>query len=467
MLTFLLRAAGTRFGLWGAVCAVGWLLLAGHAVAQAPVDVTELPPPSAIEQTLAERVEQNPQDAAAWRLLGRARLDRGDWTGALQALRQAVRYDSLSAAAYLDFGRALRHFGDHELAGLALQRTLDLAPESDYAAQARQFLEEWAAAPEIEQTSYEIRTFDGSNLTPLITDPDESMWDVLEDDLFIRLDVGVLYNDNVTLAPSSRELQAGGTDTAQGTASLVVQWYAANFDNFRAGPLLDLDFNWNEGSLNRFDLQSYRPGVFADGTWRAGSVKVKPRVTYSFTHDEFNGREFGDRHTIAASLGSYWTPTQISTLYYSIDNNDVVNDGATPDLTSQDGVSNTIGVLHDVVNRGSMFRQFRLGCDYSHVDTTGSNYRFQGVSLYTQGVFLLVEDVRLTLRGGWAYRDYFDYTLIPSRNTNIFRLSGELRRYFDYGFSAALVASYDRFDSESPLYTTDRFLAGGVVSWEF
>jgi hypothetical protein len=436
----------------------------------------QIAPPSSTSPTadvtslLEERVKLRPKDSAAWRLLGRARIEAEQWHAAREALITALRLDPLSVAAYYDFGCVARHMQDHELAAQALARAIEIAPESEYAELARTALKEMEEAGSIEPASYEIRSFDGSNLLPLITGPEEPFWKGVKDDFLIRIDLGAQYNDNVTLAPSSRELQTSADhNSAQGTASLTAQWYAVNTPTWRFGPTLDVDYTLNEHQLDRFNLQSYRPGVFTDGTIEVGDIKLRPRVAYAFTHDEFNGSTFGNRHNLAASLGAVWTKSQITTLYYSIDDNNVLNNGTDPSITSQDGVANTIGAVHDILNRteGVIFRQFRFGSDFSNVDTVGSNYRFRGVSIYTQGVWVLRPKLNLTVRGGWAHREYYDYTFTPSRNTNIWRLGGELRKYFDMGFSAALVAQYDRFESKNAQFNTDRFLTGGVATWEF
>lgn len=440
--------------------------------ASRPIDVTEHPAPAAsqpspIEQTLEQRVRENPNDAGAWRLLGRAYLQRGENRGALEALRNAVRLDDRSAAAWLDYGRVLQEFDQTALAVDAFNRVKELAPESDYATQARETLAAMAQASDVQTASYEIRSFDGSNIVPEVVGPDPSFWSTVEEDFRIRLELGAQYNSNVTMAPSSRELQNGTPASAQGNGSLLVQWYAIDTGTLRFGPSFDSDFTLNEGHVDNLNLQSYRPGAFINWTTLAGGYELKPRVAYTFTHDEFGGNTFGNKHSLAASLGTVWTPGQTSTLYYSLDRNNVANDGATPDITSQDGWSNTIGLLHDVIRRDSAFRLFRLGADYSHTDTTGSNFRYQGVSLYTQENFLIAPKWMVTLKGGWSYRDYFDFTLNPSRDTNILRGSAELRRYFKYGLSAAVFAGYDRFLSDNPQYDTDRFQTGGVLTWEY
>jgi hypothetical protein len=82
-------------------------------------------------------------------------------------------------------------------------------------------------------------------------------------------------------------------------------------------------------------------------------------------------------------------------------------------------------------------------------------------------MWVLVPQLHLTMRTGWAYRDYPDFDETPSRNAHIVRTGVELRKYFGAGFSAAAVAQYDRFVSRNDRFDTDRFLVGGTATWEY
>ena len=426
---------------------------------------------SAMEAQLEERVRRDPSDAAAWRMLGRMRMQQDDWSGAMIALRTAVKIDSFSAAAFYDFGVVSYELGEEEQAAGALQRVIALAPDSEYATAARMTLEKLTTSGVV-PASYEVRSFDGSNDAPLIRDPrdeeeTESFFKTLKKDLDLRIDFGTQWNDNVSMASSSRELVLGNLASAQGNTSLSARYIAIATDRFRFGPTLDIDYTLNEMNFDRFNLQSYKAGAFADAKFEWDDIQIKPRVAYSFTHDLFGGNTYGRRNTLATSVGFVWTPTQITTAYWSIDSNNIKNRGLDPTITSQDGVSNTLGVLHDYVRRESKFRTFRVGADMSHVDAEGSTYRYNGVSLYTQAVVVIVPKLHLTARGGWAYRDYYDFTQSPSRNTHIFRAGAELRKYFDHGMSAALVSQYDDFHTKNRNFRTDRFLAGGQLTWEY
>jgi hypothetical protein len=169
----------------------------------------------------------------------------------------------------------------------------------------------------------------------LIRDPrdeeeTDSFFQTLKKDLDLRIDLGAQYNDNVSMLPSSREDVFGSPASAQGTASISARYIAWTNDTFRFGPTLDVDYTLNEGNFDNLNLQSYRGGAFADAVFEFDDIKVKPRVAYSYTHDLFGGNTFGRRHTLATSVGFVWTPSQITTAYWSIDNNGIISNRPFP-----------------------------------------------------------------------------------------------------------------------------------------
>jgi len=469
--TWAVRAL-TRFVPAALVALAGALSLADEPPGVLPEEIQKSAQPlaakNAFEQELEARLKKSPKDGSAWRMLGRLRMQRGDWEGAMEALEYAVTLDQLSAAAFFDYGKAASRLGHLDAARAAFERTRTIAPESEYATEAQSLMEELESADGgVQLATYELRTFDGENLRPLIapeiTDKDPTWDDVLD----IRLDLGAQYNSNVTLAPSSRELSGQQRGSAQGMGALSMRWAAWNTDVVRIGPSFDTDLTLNERNLDQFDLQSYRPGLWIESTFDTGPVVVKPRAAYIYSYDEFGGNKFGDRHSLALSASGLWNDRQITTWYYAIDNNDIVDDGTDPSQTSQDGWSNTIGAVHDFVNRDFFWRNFRIGSDFQNVNTEGDIYRFYASSIYSQSIFVLAPRLNLKVRGGYAYRNYPDFPENPSRNTHVFRAGAELRKYFTDDLSAALYSNYDRFASKNERFDSERFINGAMMSWEY
>jgi tetratricopeptide (TPR) repeat protein len=111
---------------------------------------------AAIEAQLEDRVRRDPADASAWRMLGRLRMQNSDLSGALNALRTSIDVDPLSAAAFADFAAVSREMGDEAEAAGALERVIELAPDSEYAAAARVSLAQMTASGVV-PVSYEVR----------------------------------------------------------------------------------------------------------------------------------------------------------------------------------------------------------------------------------------------------------------------------------------------------------------------
>ncbi|HUG92674.1 MAG TPA: tetratricopeptide repeat protein [Planctomycetaceae bacterium] len=422
-----------------------------------------------IEARLRARVESDPHNSAGWRMLGRELLKTGDAHGARRALERAVEIEPDSPAAQFDLGRALVAVGDPARAGIHLRRSIDLAPDSPYAQPAREQLErlpaEYRDPPGVVAAGYEIRRFDGPQ-TPLAAEPDRRPYFARDEPLWIRLETGALYSTNVALAPTSRELPT----TAEGSFSLFAapeMEYAFDFGGgWRAGPSLAGHFTLNEGDFNGLNLQSYRPGAYIERFIDGGGTAIVPRLHYQFTHDEFDGVTFGNRHAVTASAAARWLDGDVSVVYWTADYTDFARDGTRPSVTSADGWTNTLGLSHDFVLDERWVRVLRVGVDVQRADTEGSDFRYNSVGL-NAGIYVPVADgLVLSLVGSWAYRDYFDFEFRPPRNEHVWRGSAELRKWLSECVSVAAVFNYDRFDSENPLFEADRSLSGIVLTIE-
>lgn len=424
-------------------------------------------PNARMEVYIGKRLRESPDDAAAWRMLGRIRLQQKRLAEARSAFQQSVKLDPTSAAAHFDLGRVLVELGKKDEARIHLKQVVKLAPESDYALDARPLLDRIGEGEsDVKRAGYQIRRFDGTqSVEPLLREKTEQE---RRSGLFapfgFRLEAGALYNSNVALAPVSRELSPQQPASAQGFVAPELEWVFLDRQKWRAGTTLAGYFNLNEGNFRQFNLQSYQPGLFVESFHAVGTVVLIPRVSYGFTHDEFDGETFGNRNALTPSLWASWNEQDSSLLYWTINYSNFLNDGAVPSITSQDGWTNVIGLSHDHLVEWRSLQLLRAGVDYMRADTRGSDYRFNGVNLYAEAVFVLGWQTELKLTGGWGYRDYADFQFTPSRNENIWRGGTELRKYFNDHVSAALVFNYVRFDSKNPLFAAERYLTGVVTT---
>jgi len=417
---------------------------------------------------LHSEVEREPDNGTSWRLLGRHLINLDQTSEAHAALTKAVELIPDSAAAWHDFGRACLALGYEDDAVEAFRIAIALAPESTYSESARSLLEELGhGESDIQLASWEIRRFDGEEYLDRLedTDPPRRRW--LPDSVTFRLETGLLFNSNVALAPVSRQLAPGERASFQFYAAPDVRWSVFDEPEWRAGPTYKGRYTFNEANFRRFDLQSFRPGWFTEWFIYHDDRLIVPSIAYDYTHDMFDGATLGSRHGLLASVATFWNDEHASFLFWATDYTDFRNDGIVPDVTSQDGWLNTIGLSHDVTLPYRHLHLVRGGVDVSQADTDGSDYRYRGVNLFVDGVFPIVESLELKLSGGWGYRDFPDYEFDPSRNESLWRGGAELRHYFSDNVSVAAICDYNSFDSRSPLFTADRLILGTVAEIEY
>jgi len=423
----------------------------------------------AMQSRLEARVKTAPNDGRSWRLLGRVYLKTHHEQEAFWAFERAVAIDPENAAANYDFGRVLFIAGRFEAAAPYLENALKLAPESEYAAPSRDYLTQLYAQAEesgIELAGYEVKRFDGSDLSERI---DDNLLEKAQEkrDFDFRLEAGLLYNSNVALTPISRELASGTRASFQAFIAPEIEYRWFSLGQWTAGPAFSSYFNVNENNFSEFNLQNYQPAFFLERTVEFEKYTLLPRVQYDFTHDEFEGKTFGNRHALTTSASAFWDNGETSFLYWSINYTDFAEDGLFPEIDSRDGWSNSLGLSHAVPTDWRYVDQVRAGVDVESADTDGSDFRFHGVYLYGESQTDIRDDLTFKLQLGWGYRDYPDFDLSPSRNENIWRIGGELRKYFTDRCSVALVFNYDRFDSANSLFEADRYVSGIVTQYEY
>tara|TARA_R110002072_G_scaffold238769_3_gene396480 strand:- start:131724 stop:133034 length:1311 start_codon:yes stop_codon:yes gene_type:complete len=436
-----------------------------------------------MQSRLEARVADEPENASNWRLLGKWKLKQNDLTGAKQALETSQRLDPQSAATQFNLATLWEALGNVNAAADHAVETIEIAPESSYAAEARGLLarinrtlpqpdlfqgEVSEPVGSVVQAGYEITRFDGSALSDDAEEmvpealPPASPWRV-------RVETGAVYNSNVTLSPVNRELYPGKRDSAQFFAAPELEYRAFSTDDWAIGSTFLGHFTFNEDSFRNLNLQSYQPGAFLERVFAATPNVHVARLQYGFAHDEFGGKTLGNRHTIMASAATVWESQDLTFCYFSTDYTSISGDGPVFSVTGRDGLTYRAGAAHTFACDQAFLKSIRFGVDGEHADLNGSNYRYQGVSLYTALEMPITEKLKFDLEGGWGYRDYFDFdtSSSPSRNENIWRAGCRLTHQLNNHWSLAGVFNYDRFDSENPLFASDRYLTGLVLIAEY
>lgn len=422
---------------------------------------------------IRERVQKRPHDPSAWRMLGRVQQQNGELTAAKTSFRKAVKLGPLNAAAHHDLGMLLIELEQVSDGLEELLRVVELAPESEYALSAKPYLNAWGIEPAKPEESpitlvgLEAGEFDGSQLRE---ETDNPLYEPISDPrdvLDLSLDIGFRYNSNVALAPTSRQLSPGNKESFQLLLSPDLEWTVSEGETSRWGLTYYGQWTFNEGKFRNFNLESYQPGMFWEGDFDDGQTLWTPRIAYDFIHDEFDGTTFGNRNQITTSLLAIWNAVDSSYLYYSTNYSAFLNDGTAPAFTSQDGWSHAIGGSHEWYWKDRRFRSFTLGADLQHVNADGSDYRFNGIQMYAETMFVPAETWKLTLEAGGGIRDYYDFVGTPSRDEFNLRGAIELEKEFNDHFSIVSFLRYQSFNSDNPLFDADQFLAGVLSKFEF
>jgi len=427
-----------------------------------------------IESRLQRRVNDNPRDASAWRLLGRLRLQHDELEAAYVALARAIELAPDSAAAQYDYGCILVLMEMPILGEQHLRKVVKLAPESRYATEAVELLNRISdSSPDIpvQTTGFEVKRFDGSDLSKALEEAERIEQELTPSStrspFDFQLEAGLLYNSNVALTPLSRELSPAEPESFQFFASPNLEYRIVNGSEWRAGPTFNGYFNLNESNHKNLNLRNYTPGLFVERRIDGDRAIHLTRIQFDYTHEEFDGNTFGNRNAVTLSNTAYWDRRNVSYFYWSADFTDFTSDGVLPTITSRDGWTNTVGLSHAFYPECWYLYKFRLGADLQFADAEGSDFSYHGVNLYTEANIPLTQTVSLILELGWGYRDYFDFEFTPSRNENIWRGSLELEKELNDSLTAAAVFNYDRFDSENVLFEADRFVTGVVLRYEF
>ncbi len=436
-------------------------LLAWHSQAAA-----QQSQPPAMREYLEARVRARPEDPASWRMLGHVLLEAGEYHGARETLSRAVELDSNSAAARFDLGLALLNLGDRTAAAEQFQHATKLAPESEYAARAREHLARLpASAPsgEIALAGYEVRDFTGEDRIDRILREEPyacSPWSVY-------VEMGGQYNSNVALTPTSRGLTNSEAAGWQAFISPELEYRLVNGEQWRSGPLLAGFFSLNEGPASDLNLQSYQPGWFVERSVYLETSVLVPRLSYQYTLDQFSGFTFGDRSAFTGTLTNYWDSGNTSVVYARVDFTEFADDGLDPAFTSQDGWTTSFGFSHRQCLGRPLLEAVVGGFDFELVDTEGTDNTFRGAAFYLETETRLTEGLSLFLSGNVGFRDYYQFTGTPPRDELVWGLSARLQQQFTDNWSVAAVFRYDSFDSDNAEYQAERYIAGLMSVFEF
>lgn len=435
---------------------------------------------------LLELVREDPSRSDSWRMIGRICRQQDKPEKARTALEKALAAQPDNIAAHFDLGHLLVELGESAEADRHFDEVMSLGPESSYAdelveagirhrdpgtTRSVQPLVTNALFGEADETSgletigYELQTFDGADDLDRQIERLDSDAVSPDDRLRTFVELGALYNTNLSLTPISRGLGRSDGASFQTFFNPSVEWIALCNDTWRGGPLARGYFTLNEGNFDSLNLSSFQPGVFIEHDMQWDSRTVIGRVDYVYGIDLLGGDRFGDRHALTGSLTTILPDADVVYAYLTTSYSDFAQDGTTPSIESLDGPAVTAGMSRFFQTGHRLLTTWSLGADVEWADTRGADFRYAAATLHGDATFQLTETVSLIPRAGIGYRDYPDFTGPIERDELTWRLGSRLRWQFSETMAVSAVVGYDRFASDNPQFDTDRTEAGIVFTW--
>ncbi|MFO0939815.1 MAG: tetratricopeptide repeat protein [Pirellulales bacterium] len=430
-------------------------------------------------ELLKRRLEMDPSLAENWRMLGKYYLKSNNIADAISTLHRAIELDPNSAAAHFDLGQAYLANQKHDLATFHFQKVIALAPTSGYArelidanlvdAPAEMLNQESAlevlANPNLIPASYQMQTFDGS-------DDLQQRSNHLEVDAHSKpqrvrafLEAGSLYNSNVSLTPTSRELRSVRAASAQAFINPEFEWLLVSKGPLRAGPITRGYFTANEGHLSNFNLASFQGGMFAERDVTNGSNFVLGRFEYLYVLDLLAGKRFGNRHTITPSITSVRPDGGFYYIYGSVSFAQFADSGSNPTTDSLTGNTYTVGASRLYKTQLPVLRSCSVGADFESARTQGLDFRYNGISVHGSTNWSLSEKITFNPETGIGFRNYYAFTGAPSRDELIARCSTRLRYQHNSYWALSAIGSYDRFAAKNDAFDAQRVQAGLVSTF--
>ena len=408
---------------------------------------------------LKERVSNEPENSNNWRMLGHWKLEQGDIKGAIADCEKAVELDPENASAHFDLARASFEKKKFQVAKTHFEKVIELSPASKYGREADGFLEKIGA-----QLPTPGRVGPGSDLSPNRFGGVAGQTEIRLNSrkvFNLQIDFGMAHNSNVELAPISRDISQGQSDSLQLFIAPQMDYRAWESDSEDFGFTLNGYFTLNEGNKDDFNLQDYRPGVYFQKVFQEDVNKKVLRFQYNYALNQFSGENFARRHSFTTT----WFVSRLesdSAIYWTIDYSDFAADGVDPSITSADGWTNTIGASHSFYVRRRWLQAIRGGVDVQLADLTGSDFAYDGVFLYVAGETPLPWFWEMNTQLGWGHRNYHNFTQTPSRNEDLIHASVEIYRDMTPNWRVSAFATYDRFASDHPSFDSERTLIGIV-----
>ncbi len=395
--------------------------------------------------TLLESAAQDsPGSADIHRILGVCRMEAGDYAGAEASLLEAIRLQPSSSAARLSLARVLALRGAIDEAAERLREVLALAPESSYAAKARDIL------PGLEQLK-----------ETLLVQEVPRRWD-----LYLR--IAGEYDDNVPAR--SRHNPASDTDSARAVASARAAYRLADQRIHPRLPTLEGGYSiyrsWHDDSAFRsYDVTSQSASVELSRYGELLGRWVKLSVAGVYTHTELGGEAFSESAGVDSALTLQPAPALLAVAAHSAHWKEFEDDTEFPGFFSRDGLEQEARLeayAYLLKNR------LILGLAYAYLwnDVDGSQFELDRHSVRASATAALPAKLRLYASATYATEDYDRFTPDPRREDDRLTAYASLSRpLWNPDWRAELNATYSTSDSSQEFAEYERAVYGLALSW--
>jgi tetratricopeptide (TPR) repeat protein len=330
--------------------------------------------------TLKNMLEKNPADMEAWYFLGRAYNRLNQFEKALDALIQAGILGFEGPDWEREIGIALLGRGLNRKALRALQKARPNDPEAAYfrgiaatrlglREEAAQAFSVSAADPVFEEKA---RRFQAAASYPATRD---KAWDV-------SLNLGLAYNDNLTLTPDFTPFPGGARPEGDFQYDLAATWAIAFYRS------RDMEIGIRgfvngafPADIDNFDNITYRGAFF----WRKSLQSLQLRLLAGFTGTNFDWDHYSSAWDLQTGLSlreTDWTWTDFD---YTL--KDVSFSATPPDpLEDRDSVFNILSIKQHFVFRSLLLENrntsFSVGLSLPWRNADGGAYDGNGTSLH-------------------------------------------------------------------------------------
>lgn len=424
------------------------LLWTAAAPAQGAVDLLQTPAAAAFkagdyeraETELARLASENPEDVTILRYwaITLQKLER--YPDSLAVFKRALTLAPTNPAVRYHLAVTLYKAGFPEAAAQSFADVLRLAPQSEYANLARQYLDAISAQLAKAQRPAEPARFG------------------------VYAQAGAQYDSNILAAPDGA---TGDRNGGRYNGYLSGRYYfARNADWVGTVDLSGYAAGYGESRFDALRISQWNPGVSLQRSIKLGPFPSVDAIRYDYLNVELDGEGYSKSNVVTLSSRIAFSPRTTTSFFYRYTHDAFADDGFDPRFSSRDADNHAAGVvntwyLHD--RRVEIDAGFELGTN----DAEGVNFNYDTYTLRSGARFTLPAKLHLDVDLSWGRDRYPDFAGPVRRTTDRLDLDLSLKRWFGSRFLIQLNAAWRDEDSSYDALTWDRYILGLSASYAY